>query len=442
MLSDFENFVRKNKLFSKKDKLLLAISGGMDSICLFHLLLQGGYTFALAHCNFQLRGKESDADETFINKLATKHKIPVFIRRFDTAKISASEKKGTQEIARELRYNWFNSLLINEKFDRLLTAHHMSDNTETMLIHLLRSTGISGLHGIPVSNTKIVRPLMFIGRRDIEAYVVKKKYAYRKDASNDSDDYLRNRIRHIVLPAVYSIEPNADKSFFHSSNRILEFELLCNELLEQLKKKHCTEKNGVIAFNDSIFKGISDAGVLLYYLLKDYGFSRSDCSSFGAIHSIQTGKKIKAGDYTFVRERNGFTLLHERKAFETHILLDRDAKSFKHEVFNISIKYIKPIDVDYTKKSTLFIDADKCTFPLRIRPWQAADKMRPLGMKGSKKISDILTDKKTAHHERLQRFVLLDGNGSIMALLPEVCSELYRLDKGSRRILALRVKNR
>ena len=440
MLSDFENFVSENKLFSKKDKLLLAISGGIDSMCLFHLLLLGRYNFSVAHCNFMLRGEDSMLDEAFIKKQADRNGIHTHFIRFDTVAESEKLKTGTQETARILRYAWFEELRRDAGYTRILTAHHLSDNTETMLINLLRSGGISGLHGIPLRNGVIARPLMFADRDAVQAFMTQNQFTYRHDISNDSDDYLRNRIRHHVIPELKKIDPASDQHFYASAARVSEFESVSQNLLDIFVSTHTETQNGILMLNDKVFDKILYPAAFLYQFLKKYGFSRQACEGFNDFKNLQAGAKIESDLWVLCRERNGFSLHEKQKDSGFRLSIPGPDTQIIGQNFELSCALLKPEEADF-KADVLYFDIDACHFPLELRRWKAADRMQPLGMKGSKKISDMLTDRKLAHVLRKQQLVLSGSNGDIMALLPDTCGERYKIGTATASVLALRFKS-
>lgn len=440
MLSDFENFVSENKLFSKKDKLLLAISGGIDSVCLFHLLRLGRFNFSVAHCNFMLRGEDSIKDEAFVRKLAEKHEIKAHFIRFDTKAESEKLKTGTQETARILRYSWFERLRQDAGYANILTAHHLSDNTETMLINLLRSGGISGLHGIPVRNGAIARPLMFADREGVEAFIKQNRFRYRHDISNDGDDYLRNRIRHHVIAELKKIDPAADRHFYASAVRVAEFESLSQNLLENIVSAHSETQNGILLLNDMAFDNIPYPAAFLYQFLKKYGFTRQACEGFNAFKKLQAGAKIESELWVLYRERNGFSLHEKNKDSTFSLIIPQADTQIIGENFELNCSLIRPEEADF-HSALLYFDMDACNFPLEIRHWKAADRMQPLGMKGHKKISDMLTDRKLAHALRRQQLVLTDCNGDIMALFPDTCGERFKVGTATTSVLAVRFKS-
>jgi tRNA(Ile)-lysidine synthase len=440
MLSDFENYIKENKLFSKDDKLLLAISGGQDSVFLFHLLLECGYNFSAAHCNFQLRGNDSTLDEEFVKKLCASNKIKYHIKAFDTKTEAKILKLGTQEIARKLRYDWFDELKKSENYDFVLTAHHLSDNSETMLINIMRSTGVSGLHGIQNKNGYLIRPLLFLNREQISSYLNASKIEFRLDISNESDDYLRNKIRHHILPEFEKIEPKIDAIFSSVSKHVSEFEVLTENLLQNLWDTNVTFNNSTYYIPDSLFNNISEPNTLLYYCLKNYGFNASSIKSLGQISNIELGAVLFTEEWQLTRERNGFDLRKKEliKSFSKTIFSINDSASFNGT--EISFKIVAKNEIDFNQENTLFFDLQKCPLPIELRTWKASDKMQPLGLSGHKKVSDILTDKKVKASERKSQIIAIDAENTIMAVLPNICSEVHKISHETDDALAIYVK--
>ncbi len=437
MLQRFENFISEQALFNRNHRLLLALSGGADSVCLFNLLLQGGYQFSIAHCNFNLRGDESNGDEQFVMALAKSKNIPFFTRSFDTKTIGSNEKKGIQEIARNIRYEWFFELMKEYAFDKLLTAHHLTDNVETMMINIMRGTGIKGLHGIPLNENNIARPLLFATRAEIENYLKSEGILYREDSSNSSDYYLRNKIRHFVLPELKKIQPDAELRFFDTAQKVKAYEEMALELIAK-QWKGLSEKEGeIIRINIEKLNQIENKPSFLFYNIQQYGFALLQVAEL--LNSLQVGKRIYSPQYELIRERTCFLLQPikgEQVAFE--ILIEEKDQNVHYGnqtvVFHILKEGIQP---DFTLKNTLFLNADNLLFPLTLRIWQEGDKIKPLGMVGMKKISDILTDKKIDNSTRSSCLVLQQYNNELVALIPYVIHNDYRISPNTTKILSI-----
>ncbi len=437
MLLAFENYVKKNGLFSKEDKLLLAFSGGEDSVCLFHLLVRNNYRFSVAHCNFQLRGADSRKDELFAKSLAKSHRVPFFSIQFDTKKEAKKLKMGIQETARKLRYDWFHEILETYNFDKLLTAHHQGDNSETLLINMLRSTGISGLHGIPVIQQKIRRPLMFTNREKISRFIDKHKLKFRLDKSNLSDHYLRNAIRQHVMPELRKLEPELDQVLFSVSSQVLEFEQLATGLIEKEWIKLLETAQGGFRLSMETLDAMQHPEAFLFYNLRNWGFNRSQVHT---LSGMSLGKKIESPEWEILKERDAYFLRKKKEAEPVSYVIKPGSKSLKTDALELTFSKISGEKVNLRDAGYLFLDISGNPYPLTVRTWQKGDRMQPLGMKGSKKISDILTDKKMIHSSRQQQLVILDKQGRIMALLPGTVSETCKIDSTTVKVLSIHVK--
>lgn len=437
MLQRFENFILKNSLFNKDQSLLLALSGGADSVCLFYLLLNSGFNFSVAHCNFQLRGEESNEDELFVLKLAKENNIKIFIQKFETKERSIKEKKGIQEVARELRYNWFKSLMKDYDIDFLLTAHHQTDNLETMLINIIRGTGIKGLHGIPLNENQVSRPLMFTKRKEILTYLKSNNYSYREDSSNASDYYLRNQIRHYVLPALTQIQHEVEQRFFETAQKVKQYELMADAIMADKWKQITEVMDGNLKIDLSAIVNMDFQNVFLFQHLQVYGFSLVQIEEL--LNAKQVGKRVNSDKYELIKERYFLKLqLKEVSTGPISLLVDEKNQVLKINGQSIEIHiYNNNFKPDYTQKDTLFINADKVSFPLRLKVWQDGDRIRPLGMNGYKKVSNILTDKKVENSKRDSYIILQQDEKEVIALLPMVISENYKIDSDTSSILSI-----
>lgn len=440
MLKGFENFIQTQQLFTPNHKLLLALSGGADSVCLFHLLLKSGYSFSAAHCNFGLRGAESDGDEAFVVDLCNRHNIPLHLVKFDTLGEQLQQKKGIQETARTLRYNWFRGLMKTHGFDFLLTAHHRGDHLETILINLLRSTGIKGLHGIPVNENSVVRPLLFTGRDEIRQYLSESQLTFREDSSNEGDDYLRNALRHKVTESLKMIQADAEQRFFESSQKVKDYEDIANELLQKKWQEICESTSEGIAISLSKLLGIQHQTAFLYYNLQGFGFTFSQIADI--LNSSQTGKKIISNAYEMLRERDRLLIMPVNTAeIENELLITAPVMNqlFGGHSLDIQLES-NHSSIDLKQSGVLYLNAEHIDFPIIIRTWQEGDKIKPLGMQGYKNISDILTDKKVDNSRRKQFPVLINTAGEVLALLPYTIHEDYKIHPETTKILSIRLK--
>lgn len=439
MLQRFQNFISKNGLFNKSEPLLLALSGGADSVCLFHLLIESGYHFSVAHCNFQLRGEESNEEEKFVKALAKSKGIKCYVKKFDTKAISKIDGRGIQELARELRYTWFNSILVEKKYTYILTAHHQTDNLETILINILRGTGVKGLHGIPINDANTIRPLMYAKRIDILDYLNSKSLDYREDSSNASNNYLRNQIRHFVLPELLKIQPEAEQRFFETSQKVKKYELMAEGLMAAKWKEMTLIMDGNLKIDLQQLSKVNKQEVFLFHNVRSCGFTQNQIEDL--LQASQIGKKIISNKYALIKEREYLKLVLLESIHETMVnLLELKNQIFKINGQSIEIHILnKNVKPDYTQKDTLYINADKLSLPLKLRIWMDGDRIRPLGMNGYKKISDILTDKKVENNRRNTYIVLQQYENELVALLPLVVSENYKIDETTNTILSIRL---
>lgn len=442
MQADFLKFVSEQGLFSREHKLLLALSGGKDSVCLFHLLHRSGFLFEAAHCNFGLRGSESDLDQKFVEQLCNESGIRLHIKKFDTLMESETMGKGIQETARILRYTWFESLVETAHFDRILTAHHRSDHTETMLINIIRSTGVSGLHGILPQRGYLVRPLMFTNSPAVELYLLRNNLPFRHDASNDSNDYLRNRLRNEVLSELRKVEPEIDDRMYKLSVRVAEFENMAKQLLDARLAAYSKPLENGLWVSDSFFEVMKDQSALMYAWIKEYGFNRDQAEFLSPSRNPQTGKSVVSERCKLTRERDGYVLNKHLSNFRSDpLVIQTPEGTYRYGNFNFIFKIVPADQVKFETPQMLYVDYNLCRFPLTVRTWVKGDRIVPLGMDGSKLVSDILTDHKTAAYSKSSVPVLTDSNGILIAVFPQVCSQLYRLTPLSENALSIQIIN-
>ncbi len=423
MQAQFLQFISQNKLLTRSNKIILTVSGGIDSIVLFDLFLTCNFSFVVAHCNFGLRGKESDEDENFVKKFCKKNKIAFYSTRFNTNSIAEEKHISTQMAARELRYVYFEKLRKKLGFDFIATAHHQTDVVETMLINLLRGTGIAGLHGISVKKEKIIRPLLFATRNEIETYCIAAKLVYREDSSNRSDAYLRNKIRHNVLPEFEKIKPGYEKSFADSANRILHAEKVFMTAIAQERKKIEEKSKSEIRYSISKLKKLKPLSIYLYEFFKPYDFSAALCAEIETCIGEGPGKQFYSVSHRL--------LLDRKFIYITKLVIQPKKASYKIEQSTQSITHPFRMQVHQiantvgfklsSQKSCAQVDASALRFPLQLRKWKKGDVFYPLGMKGSKKLSDFFIDSKLSIFEK-EKIWLLCSDKKIVWIIN------YRID--------------
>ena len=413
MLNTFSRHITHNFNFLKESKLLIAISGGLDSVVLTYLCYKLELNIALAHCNFNLRGKESNEDEAFILKLAKKLNSKVFIKRFDTENYAKVNKLSIQIAARKLRYSWFKELSEQLQINYILTAHHADDNLETFLINLSRGTGLEGLTGIPKINDAIVRPLLSFSRESIENYAHREKLKWREDSSNISTKYLRNKFRHEVIPVLKEINPQLLQNFQNTIDNLQDSKDIIKDKITDLIKEG-TIKLTAKGFQLSVskIKNYNNPKAYLYRFLNEYGFAQWD--DIVNLLDAQSGKQVFSSTHRLIKNRE-LLLLSEINQDEFKIIsIPEKAKEIKAP-FGILI-----FDEDHcileNKKNVILVDKSKLKFPLILRKWEQGDYFYPKGMSGKKKLSKYFKDEKLSLLDKEQVWLLCSKNDVIWVI--------------------------
>ena len=410
-------FIKEHQLFNQEDKILLTVSGGIDSMTLLHLFNSCGFNMAVAHCNFGLRGAESDGDEEFVSRNAQNLGVPIHINRFDTLKYSEERKISIQMAARELRYRWFERLAKENDYKKIATAHNANDVVETFLINLTRGTGINGLTGINVSNNDIIRPMLFASREEIEKYVEENKLVYREDSSNAETKYLRNAIRHKIIPEFENLNTSFRKNMLHTTNILKEAETIYNRQIEELKKLIITEKGDLKYFGIATILSNKVSPTLLYEVIAPYGFTFDTAERMIENISNQSGAIYYSDNHKMVKDRTSYILYPLIKNEHVEYLIEKDQKDFDAEIA-LEIKNLK-VDKNFELKRNKEIgtfDASKLKYPLKLRRWQYGDYFYPFGMRGKKKVSDYFSDQKVSIPEKESTWILCSGDDIIWIL--------------------------
>ena len=435
MLQKFKNHLLHNFQFLKDKKLLLATSGGIDSMVMLHLFQQLESQIAIAHCNFQLRGVESFEDQKFIQDCADANAVPVYITQFDTTAFAEDYKLSTQVAARELRYNWFYELLETEEYDYILTAHHADDNLETFLINLSRGTGLDGLTGIPEQNENVVRPLLAFSQQEIEDYAKLNNIQWREDSSNASDKYVRNKIRHHLVPMLKELNSNFISSFQKTQNYLQEAKDMVDDAAIMVYQQVATQEDENISFDLNKLKKLPNYKSYLYQWLNEFGFTAWN-DIYDLVES-QSGKYVLSSDYRLLKDR------------ETLILSPVDFSVEKQEYFidanqtvvnvPLNITFSPVADRTIVSNKTIFVDSNKLQYPLLLRRWNEGDQFQPFGMDGkSKKISKFFKDEKLSLLEKENTW-LLCSNNRIVWIVGHRQDERFKIENTTKDILKIQL---
>ena len=433
MLSKFEKHVASYFPFLKGKKLLLAVSGGIDSMVLMRLCIEMKMDISVAHCNFTLRGDESDADEDFVKSQTDKLQIPIFIKKFDTKKIAEKEKSSIQVVARNLRYEWFNTLLINNDYDYILTAHHLDDSLETFLINFTRGSGLNGLTGIPQQNVSIVRPLLPFSRTEIEIFANENKVEWREDSSNASDKYLRNKLRHDVIPMLKELNPSLLHSFENTISNLQQAQSLVDDASRIVYRKVVTDTNFQKRINLTELIQLPNYNAYLYQWLEPLGFS--DWESINDLATAQSGKQIHSQNHTLLKDRNFLIVFPKQESEKTTLfLIEKDQNEIK---FPLKIKFCNVDDISNQATNTIFVDEDKLQFPLVIRKWQEGDWFYPHGLNGKKKLSKFFKDEKYSLLDKSEAW-LLCSNNQIVWIIGDRQDDRFKVTETTTKILKIK----
>lgn len=442
MLQPFLAYIKKHHLFQVKNKLLVAVSGGNDSMALCELLKEAGFKFAIAHCNFTLRGPESDADAAFVEGYCLRNKIKFYYNSFDTAHYAAKNKMSTQMAARELRYTWFDELIRKNKFDYLLTAHHLNDNIETFFINLLRGSGINGLKGILPKSGKKVRPLLFATRQDIEKYVRDKSIVYREDSSNKEDKYLRNRLRHHLIPELKSLNPSFEQTFATELEILQQVNQLVFAEVLRKKKMIMQEKSGLRKIDIEKLKRSGAPQLFLYEMLKDCGFNSAQSADvYDAIDGL-AGKLFFSETHQLVKDRKYLLVRNRTEVKEEEATVYKKTDKLKSPL-KIVISYYKIKKGEVVKvpalKNIAYLDADKLKFPMKITRWQQGDRFVPLGLWHTKKLSDFFVSEKMSLFDKDNQWVLRNKE-AIVWVIGRRIDDRFKITESTKNVCIIELK--
>lgn len=441
MLEKFESFVSDNNLFSKDDRILIALSGGVDSVVLSHLMCRANYKISLAHCNFHLRDEESNRDEAFVRSWAKENNIPLFVKEFDTYQYMKENKLSLEMAARDLRYNWFNSLLESEEFTCLCTAHHLDDSIETFFINLLRGTGIAGLHGIKVKNDKIVRPLLFATREEILSYAKQNNISYVEDSTNSETKFTRNKIRHNLFPVLREINPNFEFALKKDIEYLNDTEFIFRREIEKTKKEIIETEQEVIKINISKLKQLNPMKIYLYEILSEYGFNETNINDILSCLDEISGKQFFSKTHRLVKDRHYiFIDVIKNNTTNDFFLIDNCQSSLIHPL-KMQIELLRDLKfINISKdKNIAMLDADLLKFPLILRKWRQGDSFVPFGMKKEKKLSDYFTSNKYSLLDKENQWILCSEE-KIVWLVAERIDDRFRISNKTKNILKIEVE--
>jgi len=417
MQQKVESYIQKHQLLTHDKPVIVGVSGGTDSVVLLHVLISLGYDCIIAHCNFHLRMEESDRDAEFVRNLAIEYKNIIHYVDFDTIRYAEDNKISIEMAARELRYNWFEELRVKFNAQAVAVAHHADDDIETLLLNLVRGTGIRGMKGISNRNKNVVRPLLFLTREQIESYLILHNLDHVEDSTNDSIDYKRNKIRNEVLPILEEINPSIRETLYKTLQYFEGSLTIYQQAIDQIEKLVVHKSDDIIKLDIDTILQQADVPTVMYELLYPYGFTPATIEQITALLDGESGKVFYSESHRLIKDRKYLIISAKGVTEQNEIFISQDENVINYP---IGLK-INKLTVDEKFKVSkepkkVHLDAKKLTFPLVIRHWKEGDSFIPFGMKNHKKLSDFFIDNKLSLLEKEQTLILKSGDEIVWIL--------------------------
>ena len=440
MYDRFSEYVRSKYLFEKGHKILLAVSGGIDSMVMLYLFEKSGFEFGVVHCNFQLRGAESDEDEEFVRRQVLIHGIPAWLKRFETEEHAKLNGISIEMAARELRYTWFSEIRKEQGYDFIATAHHADDQIETFFLNLSRKTGIRGLTGIREKSGEIIRPLLFASRAEIEKFARENFIEYREDSTNSESVYQRNFIRNKILPAFESMNPAFRKNMTESIENLKEAEAIYNNFCDREKSKIVVKSNNSISIDIKKLEHSEFPKTLLIEILSEYGFNPVVIGEIFKSLDTEPGRQFFSKTHRLVKDREKlFVTENEEPVQQLFYIEAEDIKLFEPLHLLISQHQTENFKIRKEPQFACF-DADKLEFPLLIRKWQQGDYFQPFGMTGFKKLSDFFIDEKVPVHQKENTWLLCSGEKIVWVMGMRI-DDRFKIDQSTRLVIQIEIRD-
>ncbi len=442
LLTQFKEYIKKHHLFTKGERVLIAVSGGVDSIVLCELCHQAGYDFVIAHCNFQLRGKESDADEQLVNELKSKYNVEVLVKKIDTEKYATDHKTSIQIAARELRYQWFAEIVANSsmKLNCLITAHHANDQVETLMMNFFRGTGINGLQGILSKDEgfgmQIVRPLLFAKKEVIISFAEEHTLQWREDGSNNTNKYTRNYFRNELIPSIEKVFPSVESNLLDNIDRFKEVNILYQEAIRVNKLKLVETRGNEWHIPLLKLKKTPAFPTVLFEVIKEVGFASSQVPEVIKLMEAETGKFITSKTHKIIINRGWLIISPILSNESNHILIDEKQEELCFSEGTLNIKYSQKTEKIAADEHIAQIDANGIEFPLLLRRWKQGDYFYPLGMNKKKKLSRFFTDSKYSLTEKENAWVIESGN-KIVWVVGKRIDNRFKITHQTKRIVII-----
>jgi tRNA(Ile)-lysidine synthase len=434
----FKEFVKQQHLFNPKNKLLLAVSGGVDSVVLCELCNQTGFDFAVAHCNFQLRGDDSIRDEQFVEALAKKYNKPFHTTTFDTTAVSKAQKTSIEETARNLRYEWFEKIRTGNNYTFVVTAHHANDNIETVLMNFFRGTGIKGLHGILPKQNKIVRPLLFAKKEMLQAFATENDLDFVTDYTNAQNDFTRNYFRNELIPGLQKVFPAVEENMLNNITRFGEAEFLYNEALEHHMKKLIEVKGNEVHIPVLKLQQTKPLTTILFEIIKSYNFTAHQTEEVAALLQSESGKYVQSSTHRIIRNRKWLIVSPNKTDEAANILIEQGDKEIFFSEGKLSLILNNQFSI-INNQLTAQLDAAEIKFPLLLRKWKQGDYFYPLGMQRKKKLSRFFIDQKLSLTEK-EKVWVLESNKKILWVIGYRIDDRFKITPQTKQVLSAEMR--
>jgi tRNA(Ile)-lysidine synthase len=425
ILANTQKYIVAQNLFHKTDTILVATSGGADSVVLCDMLHKMQYKFAIAHCNFTLRGGESDRDELFVQELAAKYAVPFFCTSFDTKSIAAAQKKSIEETARDLRYEWFYTLLQQNNFACIATAHHADDNIETVVMQFFRGTGITGLRGILPKQNRIVRPLLALRKADILLYAKENNIDFVTDSSNAENDYTRNLFRNTILPQIEKVYPEANANILRNIDRLGDTALLYNQKVAEIKSKLIEKRGEEICIPALKLQKQQALQTIVYEIIKDFNFTANQIGEVVKLLDSKSGKFIQSATHRILKNRKWIIISPIIAITNEIFLLHEIGDSVQLPIGNIKIESTVATANLNQGDNICFVNTSEITFPLMVRKWKTGDYFYPLGMQKKKKLSRFFIDQKLSLLDK-EKIWIVESNKKIVWIIGKRLDDRFK----------------
>lgn len=445
MIKKLQKHLHESQVLADGVRVLIACSGGADSTALLYLMHQLGYTVEVAHVNYQLRGEASQNAEDYLDEVCKKLDLPYHVKRFNTQKLAAESKRGIQELARYLRYQWFEQLADEQGIPFILTAHHQNDRIESYTHHLLRGNSLSGFSSIPQQRGKIFRPLLQFTQEELRNYLKEIGVEWIEDESNAGLDYTRNKIRHQLLPLMSEIHEGFEHNFLRQMEMFKELNHFLSDFMQNLGQRAIRAEASGLFIDLEVLEQLSFKRLLIMHLAPQFGFDLKRTDEWLRLIDSQNGKTIYSGTHRVIRERGALLITPLPERLEEQSLLIHETLEKNTEELDLEFAFLEltPSLLKEIKQNRdercAYLDADALLFPLLYRPWTQGDRFQPLGMKGKQLLSDFFTQKKVNQVEKESAFVL-ESAGEIVWVVGHRIAHGVRLKEGSRRVLRLKKK--